>query len=88
MHVFINTDYIEILIFQYSFKSFIIVFLHFIFKQCKDNEITFNEAQCSEFNLIPYKDSFYEWEHVPTSGINQYLFRANYRNLFSVEVCM
>ncbi|XP_060601173.1 A disintegrin and metalloproteinase with thrombospondin motifs 7-like isoform X2 [Ruditapes philippinarum] len=53
-------------------------------EQCKDNEITFNEAQCSEFNLIPYKDSFYEWEHVPTSETPCQLHCKPKQRFFSV----
>ncbi|WAR00410.1 ATS7-like protein [Mya arenaria] len=34
-------------------------------EECPD-ENSFQEAQCEEFNVVPYKGAFYHWEHVNT----------------------
>ncbi|XP_053405061.1 A disintegrin and metalloproteinase with thrombospondin motifs 7-like [Mercenaria mercenaria] len=52
--------------------------------ECKDTEVAFNEAQCAEFNLIPYKKSFYSWEHVPTSETPCQLHCKPKNHFFSV----
>ena len=31
-----------------------------------NNEVSFRQQQCTEYNYIPYKNGLYEWEAVPT----------------------
>ena len=39
-----------------------------LLQDCVDDGISFNQQQCSEFDLLPYKNKLYEWEHLTTSG--------------------